>query len=418
MSLQGPIVVVAEVPSASLVQALAAAGAFPVIEAAWNEVCDAVSSINPAAIVLAEADAPDTTVARALEEKIAEGESYLPVVARVRDGAACVIADALPVSETAPAGQIVARLNAAARLRALHATVLGRARDLQTERNIIAEFPTNDPVEDATVLLVGRGRNYPGLSVAIGECMGVVGAMSVDLAARCLDARDFDGIVIGDGFSPKLTCALLAVIGQDSRFRDLPVAILGPEEHVEELPNLVHARDPADLIERLLPLVRQHAMEARLRRMLRSIDSKGMLDPRTGLLNADAFGRELARVIEETGERGAPLSVARFTFNGRIDLRTSFDTARLIGRLIRPADFACRQDDGSIVAVFGNTDLRGSHVVARRLASVIRHTLFGPGPGRQPAGASEAHVTLATLKPGDTPLTLMARIAAPAVAAE
>ncbi len=415
MSLQGPIVVVADSPSASLVQALADAGAFPVVEAVWSEACEALSSIKPGAVVLAEADEPDPSLARALEEKIAESESYVPVVARIRDGAICAIADALPVSETAPAGQIVARLNAAARLRALHATVLGRAKDLQTERNIIAEFPTNDPLEDATVLLVGRGRTYPGLSVAIGERMGVVGAMSVDLAARCLDARDFDGVVIGDGFSPKLICALLAVIGQDSRFRDLPVAILGPEEHVEELPNLVHARDPAELIERLLPLTRQHAMEARLRRMLQSIDSKGMLDPRTGLLNTEAFGRELERTLDEAADRGMPLSVARFSFDGRLDLRTTFDTARLVGRLVRPADFACRQDDGSIVAVFGNTDLKGAHIVARRLASVIRHTLFSPGPGRQSA---ETNVTLATLKPGDTPITLMARIAAPAVAAE
>ena len=415
MALQGPIVVVAEQPSASLVQALTEAGAFPVVEAGWRKACDAIASIKPCAVVLAEADTPGTAVARELEERIAACDAYVPVVARIRDGDICAVADALPVSENAPARQIVARLNAAARLRDLHATVLGRAQDLRSERNIVAEFPTNDPVEDATVLLVGRGRTYPGLSVAVGERMGVVGAMSVDVAARCLNARDFDGIVIGDGLSAKLVCALLAVIGQDSRFRDLPVAILGPEEHIEELPNLVHARDPADLIERLLPLVRQHAMEARLRRMLRSIDSKGMLDPRTGLLNADAFGRELGRTLDEAGARGTPLSVARFSFDGRLDLRATFDTARLIGRILRPADFACRQDDGSIVAVFGNTDLRGAHVVARRLASVIRHTLFGPGPGRQSA---QAHVTLATFKPGDTPITLMARIAAPAVAAE
>jgi GGDEF domain-containing protein len=414
MALQGPIVVVAERPAASLVQALTEAGAFPVVEAGWRKACDAIASIKPAAVVLAEADGADAASARELEETVARCDAYVPVVARIRDGGNCAVADALPVSENAPHAQIVARLNGAARLRALHATVVGRARDLHSERNIVAEFPTNDPVEDATVLLVGRGRTYPRLSVAIGERMGVVGAMSVDIAARCLNARDFDGVVIGDGLSEKLVCALLTVIGQDSRFRDLPVAILGPEEHVEELPNLVDARDPADLIERLLPLVRQHAMEARLRRMLRSIDSKGMLDPRTGLLNADAFGRNLARTVEEAGERGTPLSVARFFFDGQPDLRATFDTARLIGRLIRPADFACRQDDGSIVTVFGNTDLRGAHMVARRLASVIRHTLFGSGPNR----GSQAHVTLATLKAGDTPITLMARIAAPAVAAE
>jgi hypothetical protein len=78
-------------------------------------------------------------------------------------------------------------------------------------------------------------------------------------------------------------------------------------------------------------------------------------------------------------------------------------------------DFACRQDDGSIVAVFSGADLKSAHVVARRLASVIRHTLFGPHRKDAPA---QANVTLATLKPGDTSLTLMARVAPRTVAAE
>ena len=45
----------------------------------------------------------------------------------------------------------------AQRLRTLHATVLGRAQTLKDERNIVAELPTGDPLDDATVLLVGRG---------------------------------------------------------------------------------------------------------------------------------------------------------------------------------------------------------------------------------------------------------------------
>ena len=81
---------------------------------------------------------------------------------------------------------------------------------------------------------------------------------------------------------------------------------------------------------------------------------------------------------------------------------------------MRSADFACRQDDGSIVTAFTSTDLRAAHVVARRLASVIKHTLLGPHR-RNPA---QTNVTLATLKPGDTAITLMARVAARTVAAE
>ena len=125
-----------------------------------------------------------------------------------------------------------------------------------------------------------------------------------------------------------------------------------------------------------------------------------------GCSAADAFGRDLARAIDDANERGVGFSVARFSFEEAVDLRTSMDAARLVSRLVRSADFACRQDDGSIVAVFAGTDLRAAHVVARRLASVIKHTLLGPDAG---ARSGQANVTLATLKPGDTPITLMAR---------
>ncbi len=415
MSLQGPIVVVAEKPSPGLVQAFTDAGAFPVVEACWSAAAKAVAAIKPSAVVLAEPGAPDQDCETALEDQIATSEDYVPVVARTREDGTTAFGDALPVADSARPEQVVARLGSALRVRALHATVRGRASALMDERNIVADLPTNDPIEDATVLVVGRGRMHPTLSVAVGERMGVMGAMSVDLAARCLNAREFDGVVIGDGLSPKLICALLVVIGQDVRFRDLPVAVLGPEEHVDELPNLVHARDPQVLVQRLIPLVRQHAMEARLKRLLKSIESKGMLDPRTGLLNSDAFARDLAGAIGEANERGSSFSIARFFFPEAIDLRTSMEAARLIGRLIRPSDFACRLDDGSIVTAFHDTELRAAHVVARRLASVIKHTLIEPGRGQN---TSQAGVTLAALKPEDTPITLMARIAPATVAAE
>ena len=284
MSLQGPIVVVAEKPAEGLVQAFTVAGAFPVVEARWTDAPGAVASIKPSAVVLAEPQAPDAATVQALEAQIAASEAYMPVVARTREDDATPFANALPVAEDADVERLVARLTSALRLRALHATVIGRARTLLSERNIIAELPPGDPIEDATVLVVGRGRMHPTLSVAVGERMGVIGAMSVDLAARCLNVRDIDGIVIGDGLSPKMVVALLVVLAEDTRFRDLPVAMLGPEERVDELPNMVHARDPHLLIERLIPMVRQRAFEQRLKRLLKSIESKGMIDPRTGLL--------------------------------------------------------------------------------------------------------------------------------------
>jgi len=141
MSLQGPIVVVTEKPVGALVQALAAAGAFPVVEAQLADAPAAIAKIKPSGVVIADIGTDDGAKVQALNRAIARSELVLPVLARVADDAAAAVPDALPVATDAPTGRIVARLSAALRLRALHATVLGRAKLLKAERNIIAELP-------------------------------------------------------------------------------------------------------------------------------------------------------------------------------------------------------------------------------------------------------------------------------------
>jgi hypothetical protein len=81
---------------------------------------------------------------------------------------------------------------------------------------------------------------------------------------------------------------------------------------------------------------------------------------------------------------------------------------------MRNTDFACRQDDGSILFAFAETDLKAAHVAARRLASVLKHTMLRPDRDRTHVSPS---VTLATLKDRDTMLTLLARVAPRPVAA-
>jgi GGDEF domain-containing protein len=241
-----------------------------------------------------------------------------------------------------------------------------------------------------------------------------MGALSVDQAARCLNAREIDGIAIADGLPQRSLEAFLTVLAEDARFRDLPVAALGAGNDPGNLPNFLRALHPQLLVERLLPLVRLRAFEAGLKRLLKSIECKGMLDPQTGLLHERAFGHDLERAIEDAGERGVSLSIARFAFENAIDRRTSMDAARLVSRLVRQVDFGCRQDDGSILCVFTETDLRAAHVVARRLASILKNTMVKPDHERMRINAS---VTLATLKSTDTLLTLMARVAPRPVAA-
>ena len=177
-----------------------------------------------------------------------------------------------------------ARLRAALRVRTLHTTVLRRIDNQAIARPTMAE---TDPVRDATVLLIGRGTAYPALSVALGERMGIVGALSIEAAAKHLNTRDIDGIVLGEGFSLRVVDAFLTVLAEDSRFRNLPVVVtldgLAPSY---DLPNLeIITGEPARVAANALPLIRQHAFETHLSRTLRSIDAGGLLDPLTGLLD-------------------------------------------------------------------------------------------------------------------------------------
>ena len=52
MATLGPVVVVAERPSADLVEALGEAGAFPIIETGLADAAAAIEQIQPAALIL------------------------------------------------------------------------------------------------------------------------------------------------------------------------------------------------------------------------------------------------------------------------------------------------------------------------------------------------------------------------------
>jgi len=68
-------------------------------------------------------------------------------------------------------------------------------------------------------------------------------------------------------------------------------------------------------------------------------------------------------------------------------------------------DFGAALEDGSIIVVFAEADLRTAHMVARRLLSVMRHTSHGKRDLR-----SEPIITLAALQASDTAQTLLARL--------
>jgi hypothetical protein len=409
MAALGPIVVVAEKPAPDVVDALGKAGAFPIVETSWSEAPTALSEIKPAAMLVADPKPPlDADLVQALIKKLsARSGAYMPILMRVTPETAIAIPTALPTLVDEPIDKLTARLRSALRVRTLHQTVLRRAGTPARAAKVRA-YPLPDLLDQATVLCLGRGRSYPALTTAIGERVGLIGALSVETAARYLNSRDIDGIVIGDGFGPKVVSALLIVLAEDARFRDLPIGVLG---HIPfddaRLPNLVRLGDAAQLVEHILPLVRLQTFESQLKRTLKSLESEGTVDPATGLLACEAFWRDLERAVQEADDGGGCLSIARFSFEELADPRATVDAARLFSRLVRDIDFACQENDGSIIAAFTETDLRSAHVVARRIASVLRHTMLAPDPDRD---TIKPTVTLATLKPSDNVSTLVARV--------
>src|SRR5262249_9431302 len=155
-----------------------------------------------------------------------------------------------------PSSRVLARLSSALRVRNLHVTVLRRAGSAGPPTAKAKAYPLPDMLGHATMLCLGRGRSYPELTTAIAAHAGLIGAFSVETAARFLNARDMDGVVIGAGFPPRVVEALVTVLAEDARFRDLPVGVLGAPVADERLPNLVHiGRGPTRLVECLLPLV-------------------------------------------------------------------------------------------------------------------------------------------------------------------
>jgi hypothetical protein len=401
MSQPGPILLVSNAGRPAFADALDDAGLFPLIETDWTEASRAVADVQPVAVLAAMNGASDADLA-AVAKRVAARTPYVPLFAIDLTGR--VVANAIPFmhGDIRP-DRLLARLRASLRVRTLHATVLRR---LHEEPHAKTRLPETDPIDEATVLLMGRGGCYPALSVALGERMSVVGAFSMEAAGKHLNTRAIDGIVLGDGFTPRVADAFLTVLSEDARFRNLPVVLTSKDlAPTYDLPNLeIMWGEPRRIAAHAMPLIRQCAFEARLIRTLRAIDAGGLLDPQTGLLTPAAFPRDFATAVKQALSEGGGLSVARFGFDSA-NSRAQRDGARIVSHLMRKMDFGTLHADGSAIVVFTDTDLREAHAIARRLASVIRQTSHGKGtPGSEPT------VSVAALMPSDTPGSLLARL--------
>src|SRR2546423_64955 len=148
MSLQGPLIVVADDPTPALTERLAAAGAMPVVEARRREVAAAVAAIRPAAIILVDGALPDHALGDALKAVVAAPGVFTPIIACVPEGTAPAFGEALPVAAAATPERLVARLRSALRVRTLHSAVLRRVDALKNEGAVVSNMTTADPLDD------------------------------------------------------------------------------------------------------------------------------------------------------------------------------------------------------------------------------------------------------------------------------
>jgi hypothetical protein len=423
MSLPGPILVVSDQPDRKLASALAGAGVSVVLECTLADAAATIGERGPAAVVFADPEfAP---AGEALDKLISAIDAapapFLPLIARVK-GCGATALDVLPVDATAVPEQVIARLTTALKVRTLHATVLRRIDTLRGNGAEVPQLPDRDPLDEATVLVVGRGRSYPALAAAVGARVGSIGALCVEHAARHLNTQDVDGLILGEGFGPSTIEAFLTALAADSRFRELPIGLVPELPRGFERSRLAGLEpvggEPGDIIDHMLPLVRVRSFGARLRRHITALDSRGTIDAQTALCTVPAFARELARAIIGAKAGLIPLSIARFVFPMAQGWRFRIEAARLTGRLLRPNDFACQIEDGSIVVVLAAPP-RTAHVMARKIASAMRLTMLDWQTGGRSHGPIEPVVTLAFLKAADTPESLLGRVSDPvAIAAE
>ena len=318
MATLGPVVVVAERRSADLVEALGKAGAFPIIETGLADAAAAIEQIQPAALILTDAGPWAAGAASASLHKAIDTVSgpFMPVLARVsQEGELPFPTLCRSASMSRPCRSLRDCAQRCGYARCTRLCFVALLRPAGQSQKIPSGL-----LDQATVLCMGRGRSYPALTTAIGERVGLVGALSVETAARNLNTRDIDGIVIADGFSPEVVQALLTVLAEDARFRDLPVGMFGSAAYDEtRLPNLIRlGGSPASQVEHFLPMVALQAFEGHLKRLLKSVDSDGALDPETGLLSGAAFWRDLERAVQQAEDGGGALSIARFSFEGAV----------------------------------------------------------------------------------------------------
>lgn len=410
MSLQGPLLVVAEQSGSPLIDLLRDAGAFPVVETNWTDAPTAFVAVKPNAVVIAEPGPPPSeTGARMMCLQIATAQGpIVPVIALAHGDLDAAIPIAIPLDGDLPEERLLTRLRAALRVRGLHEAVLRRIENYGAAGGVLPPLPMGDALADATVLVVGRGGNDSPYLRAWSLRARAIVTPSLDIAAQHLAARDIDGLIVTPGFAPKQTEQFLSGLAGDPALRDIPVALPGGAlpDYAIDMSNVDPvADDPSRIVAAMVPRLRLRALEARFHRMLKTLETEGLYDADTGLMAQPAFWNELTRAMGDANRQSQGLAISRIMLEPTASGRVSIDAGRLAARMIRANDFAGRDDNGALLVAMTQTNFHEAHVVARRIAGALKNALAAQGHGEL-----TADVTLATMRANDSIESLMARV--------
>ena len=352
-------------------------------------------------VLLLDADANRTGP---LLEKIRERSDtcHLPIMLIAEENSAFLdgVAADVPVDDVIilpiPRDDLRARVRSVARLATMTTELERRQRTLadfgiagQTDRSRSAA------IERVQILLVGpMGDEQIALIELLDGTATFTYATTTDHAWHQLCQSYVDMIVVTSKVIPGEIRELCRRVKATRTLTDLPILIfddiksspmteaMSRDENVD----LLRAPfQPVAMRKRLDVLVRQHRLKHQLRGMMADGLYASTVDNLTGLYGRGFLYHHLDRSMQESRERGAPLSVATCSISGLANVNDMLGYPigdQLIGQLGRALASSCRAQDlvarvrgTSFCMVLSDTSESEAHVVCRRVAEILREII-------------------------------------------
>jgi diguanylate cyclase (GGDEF)-like protein len=215
----------------------------------------------------------------------------------------------------------------------------------------------------------------------------------VQRAFTAPDSRTFRAATIDWTYSPS---------GEpdDERFHSALVAPLGPVASVpgtlvaySTAPNAFRPEHTAALHELLADV----ATGLQNARRFAEVETRLLLDPETGVANRRGYELELGREVARASRTGRPLSIVLVGISDGAETSTTTGStngidrfARLLGKVTRRSDIACRRGDNQFAILLPETRASGAAVLTSRLRDEARRSL-GPSTANLTVGHVEWH---------------------------